>query len=93
MRMHISACSIMRKRRFGSKCQGICSLVPFILLHPPVQLVVRLFGLRLPYPLAGGFLLSLLLGLIGKWILAWHNLSFSAKIKQILYTTHILLFK
>ena len=25
MRMHISACSIMRKRRFGSKQKGICS--------------------------------------------------------------------
>ena len=54
---------------------------PFILLHPPVQLVVRLFGLRLPYPLSGGFLLSLLLGLIGKWILAWHNSSIFCKNK------------
>ena len=62
---------------------------PFILLHPPVQLVVRLFGLRLPYPLAGGFLLSLLLGLIGKWILAWHNSSIFCKNKaNSLHYTH-----
>ena len=51
------------------------------LLHSPVQLVVRLFGLRLPYPFTGTFLLALLLGLIGKWILTWHNFSFFCKNK------------
>ena len=82
----------IRNKEPGSKCQGICSLVLFILLYSPVQLVIRFFGLRLPNPLARTFLLSLLLGLEGKWILAWHNSDFSAKIKQNLDTLSVLLF-
>jgi hypothetical protein len=67
-------------------------VLTFLSFYSPVQLVIRFFGLRLPNPLAGTFLLSLLLGLEGKWILAWHNSDFSAKIKQNLDTSFVLLF-
>ena len=57
--------------------------------YPPVQLVVCLFGLRFPHTFSGGFLLSLLLGLKGKWILTWHTRSFFGKNK--IKTRHIAL--
>ena len=45
-------------------------------LHTSIQLVVRFLGLRFSHTLARGLLLPLLLGLEGKWILAWHILYF-----------------
>lgn len=50
---------------------------PFVHRHSfysPVQLIIRFFGLRFSYPLSASLFLPLLLSLIGKWILTWHNL-------------------
>ena len=53
----------------------------FVLFHPPVQLVVRFFRLRLSDALSRGLFLVLLLGLEGKWIFTGHNLFLFCKIK------------
>ena len=65
----------------------VCKSHPH-LFNPSIQLIIRFLGLRFPYTLTCGFLLPLLLGLESKWILAWHILSFSAKIKQNFQTLH-----
>lgn len=49
--------------------------------YSPVQLIIRFFGLRFSYPLSASLFLPLLLSLIGKWILTWHNSFFCCKNK------------
>jgi hypothetical protein len=81
------SCTHFSKRKKQQKLPVKCDFRPYhreyrLLLHPPVQLIVCFFGLRLPYPLSGGFLLVLLLGLKGKWIFTRHNSLFFCKNKH-----------